>query len=591
MLPADVVQSFLESVRRSPGAVAVSCGDAHLTYQELGQRATNLAAHLQALGVGPETRVGICLERSIEWPVAILGTLLAGGAYVPMDASLPDERIAYQMADSSIAVLLSTTRTAARHVLPAQTALVLLDHPDSFRDASPVVADADAGSLAYVIYTSGTTGRPKGVAIERGSLAFSNAARLARYGTTPGTLLGVYPFSFDSSVAGLFWTLATGGHYVITASGEERDPHAMAAAMVRHAVTHLDCLPSHYATLLDFADDAALAALRVVIVGGEELTRATWALHRRRVPHVAMHNEYGPTEATVWCCAHELGRPEHFGRVPIGTPLPGVGIRVEQADGTLVAPGSAGELLVSGSGLARGYLGDAGLTAERFVLRPAVGAADPPRRYYRTGDIVRVGEDGLLEFLGRADRQVKVNGYRIELGEVEAALTALADVRQGVVAVTGADDHRRLVAYVVLAPGTMLTSTAMRRQLALHLPAHMVPSMLVVLDALPKTANGKVDYHALPDPALPQARRPAASPAERQSPRTAESALLRIWQRHLGADDVKTTDNFFDLGGTSLQAIRAAAEVRESLGQAVDPREFFYRTLAQVAETLEREPR
>lgn len=593
-LPADVVQSFLESATRWPGAPAVTCGPVTLTYARLLQRALDLSVRLRSEGISPEARVGICLDRSADWPVAILGVLLAGGAYVPIDAALPEERIAYKLRDSGITLLVSTTATAARHLLAPGTTLVDLAGvtATAVGDVTALPHEAAPGDLAYVIYTSGSTGRPKGVAIERGSLAFSTDARIRRYGSTRGVLLGVYPFSFDSSVAGLFWSLAVGGHYVISSPGDERDPHRLAALIERHRVTHLDCLPTHYATLLDYASDAALASVQLVIVGGEELTRPVWALHRRRLPHVPMHNEYGPTEATVWCCAHHLGHPEHFGRVPIGTALDGVGIRIEDPSGACVAPGTAGELLISGPGLARGYLNDAALSAERFVHRSGPDATGTVDRFYRTGDLVRAGEDGLLEFVGRLDRQVKVNGYRIELGEIETALAQLPEVRQAVAVVSGTDDHRRIIAYAVLEPGAMLTSTAMRRQLAAHLPAHMIPGMLVVLERMPATPNGKVDYAALPDPTQPSPR-PSPKPDDRAASGDgqAERMLLAIWRHHLGQSDVQPTDNFFDLGGTSLQAIRAAAEAREAFGQAVDPREFFYRTLAQVAATLEVERR
>lgn len=581
----------MASVQHHPDAPAVTCGDVTLTFANLAERASRLARRLQREGVGIESRVGLCLERTADWPVAVLGVLLAGGAYVPIDTSLPEERIATKVEDSGLTVLVATAGAMRQHMVPAGARVVLLEtvaDPAGPLDVLPGM-EAEASQLAYVIYTSGSTGRPKGVAIERGSLAFSTAARTARYGTRP-TILGVYPFSFDSSIAGLFWCLTAGGHYVITPPGAERDPARLAALIAQHRITHLDCLPSHYAALLEFAGDDALRSVRHVIVGGEELTSAVWDRHRRRLPHVPLHNEYGPTEATVWCCVHHVGHPEHFGRVPIGLPLPGVVVRLEDAHGSPVAPGQSGELLVAGPGLARGYLNDDTLTRERFVWRDGADPAASPVRFYRTGDRVRVGEHGLLEFIGRLDRQVKVNGYRIELGDVEAALTSLPAVHHGVVRVVGDADARRLVAYVVLVAGGALTSTSMRRSLALHLPAHMIPSMLVVLPQLPLTPNGKVDYAALPDPSAPTtsgATQPRGAPVVAHP---VEATLLAIWQRYLPGRDVQLDDNVFDLGGTSLHAIRAAAELQAALGRTVDPREFYYRPLSQVATSLRGAP-
>jgi amino acid adenylation domain-containing protein len=540
---------FERQAARVPGARAVLHGGSALTYRELNERANRLARHLRRLGVGPEVRVGICLERSLEMVVGILGILKAGGAYVPIDPAYPAERRALMIAELDGPTLLTLERH--REALAGERLPLLCLDADWGRVASEAAEDlgetAAPESLAYVIYTSGSTGRPKGVLVAHRNLVGSTHARVLRYGEVESFLL-LSSFAFDSSVAGIFGTLASGGTLVLPDEEAPRDVPRIAALL---------SVPSLHAALLDLAA-SAWSGLRVVIVAGEACPAALLGRHRERLPGAELWNEYGPTEGTVWSTVQRLvPGPED---VLIGRPVANVRVHLVSPRLRRVPMGVPGELLVAGAGVARGYHGRPDRTAERFLPNPWDG--EPGGRVYRTGDLVRHREDGTLDFLGRVDNQVKIRGYRIELEEVEAALARHPGLREvAVVAREEGSGDRRLVAYFTADPGAPGVGE-LRSWLRERLPEPMVPAMFVPLPDLPRTPNGKVDRKALPAPGAEQEalRGRHVPPAG-----VIEEVIAGVWSGVLGLERVGVTESFFDLGGHSLLATQMVSRLREAL--------------------------
>ena len=576
-----VHQLFEQQARRRPSATALVFGETTLTYAELDARANRLAHRLAALGVGPDTLVGIALERSIEMVVGLLGILKAGGGYVPIDPDHPPERLRYLIEDSRVALLLTQAtlheRLAALHAQPTIALDVLaLDDGPAY---APAVA-LHPENLAYVIYTSGSTGRPKGAANRHRALANRLQWMQQAYALAPeDVVLQKTPFGFDVSVWEFFWPLMQGASLVVAAPGEHRDPARLAALVEARRVTTLHFVPSMLQAFLAHAPVERCTSLARVVCSGEALAAETRDELLARLPQAALHNLYGPTEAAIdvthWAC--DAG---DRGPVPIGRPIAATVTRVLDAALRLVPAGVAGELYLGGVGLGRGYHGRPGLTAERFVADPfdADGA-----RLYRTGDLVRWNAQGQLEYLGRLDHQVKIRGQRIELGEVEAALLAQADVHEAVVVARAAlaGPGLRLVAYISPRPGREVDVAALREALAATLPDAMRPSAIVELETLPLSANGKVDRRALPEPGAAEADAVFAPPQG-----AAEEAVAAVWRGALGVARVGRHDNFFALGGDSILSLQIVARLRVE-GWVVTPRQVFecqsIATLAAVA--------
>jgi len=600
-----------EHAAATPDAAAVWFENELLTYGELERRAGALAHRLRNLGVGPDICVGICLERSLDRIVAILGVLKAGGAYVPLDPGYPTERLAFMLCDTGAPVLLTHSTLTDR--LPDHAAQIVC--MDEQTDSDAAENDASLGQttlpavaphhLAYIIYTSGSTGQPKGVAVTHGNLLHSTAARFHYYSEPVTRFLLLSSFAFDSSLVGIFWTLSSGGALVVPRPGTESDVQQLAALIAVQRVTHLLCLPSLYHLLLAYAPPDQLDTLRVAIVAGEACPPGLPARHYATAPQAALYNEYGPTEGTVWSTVYEIP-PNHDenASVPIGRPIPNVQIYVLDARRQLVPVGVAGELYIGGAGVARGYVNRPERTAERFVPNPFTGdmgadGAIHSARLYRTGDRVRYRPDGTLEFLGRVDQQVKIRGFRVELGEIEAVLTTHPALQAAVVVAYSADNGNqnnpvedgvaeRLVAYVVRRPVAEPPDAAvLRRYLNQRLPDYMIPMAFVGLDALPLTPNGKVDRQRLPAPDWAAQMPAAAHIAPRDE---LEIQLARIWESVLDVRPIGVHDNYFDLGGHSLQAVTLFQRLRETLGRDL-PLAMLLRapTIAQQADLLRRE--
>jgi amino acid adenylation domain-containing protein len=577
-LPAGacVHELFEAQAARTPDATALVYENEAVTYAELNERANRLAHHLAGLGVGPETRVGICLERGPEMIVSVLAVLKAGGAYVPLDPAYPAERLAYVLADAAAPVLVTQESLRAALLAGDGVAVVSVDR-DGARIAAESAENPERGvspdHLAYVIYTSGSTGRPKGVMVpHRGvpNLAYALARRFGIDGTS--RVLQFASLSFDAAVAEVFEALLSGAALVL-APREALLPGPGLLETLRRGRVTVATLPPPVLAVLS-PDD--LPALRTVVSAGEAVDAATvtrWSAGR------AFVNAYGPTEITV--CATSA-RCEADGRVPaIGRPLENVRAYVLDAFGQPAPIGVPGELYVGGVGVVRGYLGRAGLTAEKFVPDPFGG--ETGARLYRTGDRVRWSAGGELEFLGRVDEQVKVRGFRIEPGEIEARLAEHAGVREAVVLVReDASAEKRLVAYVV--GNATADAEALRAHLSKRLPEYMVPAAYVRLDALPLTPNGKVDRRSLP---APEGDAFAARGYEAPSNK-AEETVAAIWAELLGAEQVGRRDHFFELGGHSLLAVRVVSRVRQSLRVEAAPSDLFERpVLADFARGLE----
>ncbi|HEV7515730.1 MAG TPA: amino acid adenylation domain-containing protein, partial [Thermoanaerobaculia bacterium] len=576
---------FARQVELDPTRPAVLWEGGRMSYGDLDLRAGRLAHRLRQVGVGPERVVGVLLTRSPEAVVAILGVLKAGGAYLPLDPAYPAERLAFMVEDAGVTALVS--RREVRSALADEAVLgrvptVLLEEegewPASAAVAAPVPAGAGPEHLAYIIYTSGSTGRPKGVAVTHRNLVSSTRARFAYYPQAVEAFLLVSSLSFDSSVAGFFWSLCQGGALVPARERFQLDITLLVESIARHEISHLLCLPSLYSLLLEQPGLVASPRLRAVILAGEVCPAPLVARHFERLPGVDLYDEYGPTEATVWSSVYDCAELGSSDRVPIGRPIPGARLYALGGGGSLASIGAPAELYVGGPGVARGYVGRPEVTAERFVPDPWGEAGG---RLYRTGDRVRHRPDGTLEFLGRTDHQVKIRGHRVEPDEIAAALAAHPAVREAVVIAREVKPgDRRLVAFVV-APAGMPGSGALREFLAERLPEPMLPSAFMALERIPLTPNGKVDRRAL------AAIEPSRSATEEDyvAPATpGEQALAEIWAEVLGVERVGARDDFFRLGGDSILTIQVRALAAER-GLHFTVQEIFeLRTVRALAE-------
>jgi len=584
-------QRFEARAAERPGAPALTAGGATLTYGEVNERANRLARRLRALGVGPESRVGIALERSAGLVVAILAVLKAGGGYVPLDPSYPAERIAFVLEDAGIGVLVTAGDLLPR--LPAFAGAALcLD-----ADAEAIAAESGEnpgveiapGALAYVIYTSGSTGRPKGVQVTHASVVRLFDATDRWFGFAPDDVWTLFhSCAFDFSVWEIWGALLHGGRLVVVPFLTTRSPDEFHRLLVDEGVTMLSQTPSAFrqliqADLASAADPSALR-LRCVVFGGEALDPQAlrpW-IERRGDERPRLVNMYGITETTVHVTYRQITRADlDRAGSPIGAPIPDLSLYVLDRTLEPVPPGVPGEIFVGGAGVARGYLHRPELTAERFVRDPF--SADPAARLYRTGDLARRRADGELEYLGRADQQVKIRGFRIETGEIEAVLLAHPGVTSAaVVAREDGAGERRLVAYVAAAPdGAVPAPAELRARLAEVLPDYMVPAAFVPLDALPLTENGKLDRRALP---APEAARAAVDAEGYAAPGTAaEAALADVWAEVLGVERVGIDDNYFALGGDSMRSVRLVAAARRRGLSISIPHIYRHQTVRALA--------
>ena len=583
--PKDKCIHFLfeEQVEKTPDAIAVVFESEQLTYQQLNQRANKLAHHLQTLGVRPEVLVGICVERSIEMVVGLLGILKAGGAYVPLDPNYPQDRLSYMLEDSAFGVLV--TQSELVESIPEHNAQVVCLDTDWGVIEQNSKGNLDVGgtsdNLAYVIYTSGSTGKPKGVLVTHKNVVHSTTARLSYYNQTLRSFLLMSSVAFDSSVAGIFWSLCSGGSLIIPGQNSMLEPLSITKLIAKYQVSHLLCIPSYYTQLLQQGELQQFVTLSTAIVAGESSSKKLLELNNHLTSNTYIFNEYGPTEATVWSSVYSPQDKEIQNWLPIGRPIANTQIYILDSHLQPVPIGVPGELYIGGDGLARGYLNRPELTEEKFIPNPV---SDPQsERLYKTGDLVRYLSDGNIEFLGRIDNQMKIRGFRIELGEIEAVLNTYPQIQQAVVITTEEiPENKLLVAYVV-SEDKSLTSKQLREFLKQKLPEYMVPSTFVTLDTLPLTPNGKVDRKALPGPDGDFARE-----QEYVAPRTTiELQMTQIWSKVLNINSVGVQDNFFELGGHSLLAVRLMGEIQQQFQKNLPLATLFQNpTIEQLASFL-----
>lgn len=572
-------QLFEQQVDQTPEAIAVILGDTQLTYQDLNQRANQLAHHLQELGVGPDTLVGICVERSLEMVVGLLGILKAGGAYVPIDPEYPKARIQFMLQDTQVPVLL--TQTQLLDSLPESNAqIICLDTawPTIAQNSSKnLFTMVGAEHLAYVIFTSGSTGQPKGVMVPH--RAISNQMQWVQQTFTlepTDRFLQRTNFSFDASVWEFYAPLLAGAQLVLAQPGRLQTGDTLVKTIIAQEITHLQLVPSLLRLLLEQPDVAQCQSLKRVFCGGEALSADLPQAFFNQLD-ASLHNLYGPTEACInsthWTCqTGEIPKT-----VPIGRPIANAQTYILDANLQLVPMGTPGELHMGGAGLAKGYLNRPELTAEKFIANP-FGEG----RLYKTGDLARYQPDGTIEYLGRIDHQVKIRGYRIELGEIEAALTQQQQIKAGAVLVReDTPRNQRLVAYVV---GSEISDEALKTSLKQRLPDYMVPTVIVPLDTMPLTSNGKIDRKALPAPAVNRTECFVAPQTERQT------LIVNLFAEILSvpAEAIGIHDDFFELGGHSLLAMRLVTSLRQTFEREVPLRVLFAApTVAGVDTALE----
>ena len=584
--PQDVCvhQLFEQQVARTPDAVAVRFEDQHLTYTQLNQRANQVAHYLRDQGMKPGSFVGVCMERSLEMVISLYAILKAGAAYVPLDPEYPSQRLTYMIEDAKPPLLLTQ-----RHLIDLldqeHTQVIAVDTMWEVLakfDTENLEPLATIDDLAYMIYTSGSTGQPKGAMIPNRGIVNRLLWMQDEYHLNQAdVVLQKTPFSFDVSVWEFFWPLLTGAQLVVARPGGHRDPVYLVNVVSEYDITTMHFVPSMLELFLDYGDVSSCTSLRRIICSGEALPIE---LQKRFFERLScdLHNLYGPTEAAVdvtyWAC----DPLSQYHTVPIGRPVANTQIYILDRFMQPVPIGITGELYIGGVQVGQGYFGRPELTSEKFIHDPF--SHDPNSRLYKTGDLARYLPDGNIEYLGRLDFQVKIRGLRIELGEIEAALERHPKVIQCITVVfqdkTG---DKRLVSYVTSRDGNTLSPGDLREYLKADLPAYMLPTSIMILEAFPLTSNGKIDRRALPAPQQNQV------PARTVSvPQTSTEALLAdVWSHLLDVAEISVFDNFFDLGGHSLQAIRFVAIVEEKMRYRLDPLVVRFQTLKQLAATID----
>lgn len=579
---------FEDQAARTPDAVALVCGAEQLTYQDLNERANRLAWHLGHLGLAPGFRTGLLLDRSVDFVVAVLGTLKAGGVYVPLATEFPVSRLEYMIKDSGVAVLLTSQEPPDRLVGLVQIILNLRKEEDHVAQC-PLKHKAihqAAGDVAYVMYTSGSTGYPKGVAVPHRAVA--RLVRGQQYAdfTSKQRFLLLAPTTFDASTFELWGPLSNGATCVVSAPGP-LDFDQLEQLIRKERITCLWLTAGLFNQIIE-QRPSMLATVGHVLTGGESLS----VPHVRRcleiLPELRLTNGYGPTEGTTFSTTYTIDRESCYdnGTVPIGRPLANTRCYILSDDGQPVPVGVAGELYIGGDGLAQGYVNDAEATALKFLPDPF--SRETGARIYRTGDFARYRPDGNIEFLGRRDRQVKIRGYRIELGEIESVLAGAPDVAQAVVLLReDVPGDKRLVAYIVPQSGRTCGGVILRQYLRAKLPEYMVPATFVVLDHLPLTTNGKVDRMQLPKPGTGD--RESAHDADPPFTST-EKLLTAIWGELLGLEEVGVTADFFALGGHSLLTIKLLDRIQKECGVLLPlPTVLACPQIRSIAEAVDRQ--
>src|SRR5215212_7985764 len=580
-----IQEIFEEQVRRSPDAVALVFNDQPLTYDALNKRANQLGRHLRKQGVGPEVIVGLALDRSVEMIVGLLAILKAGGVYLPLDPSYPRERLAFMIEQTRARIIL-TQRHLVDSLPASQASVIALDVESGdlkLEDEQNPVSTSTPENLAYVIYTSGSTGKPKGVSVtHRNVVRLVKETNYARF-SSDEVFLQFAPVTFDAATFEIWGALLNGARLVVPAPGIESLAN-LGETIQRYKVTTVWLTAGLFHQMVD-SELEKLQGVRQLLAGGDVLSVPHVETAARKLAGCRVINGYGPTENTTFTCCERVTANSVGHSVPIGRPIANTEVYVLSSDMQLVPVGVAGELFIGGDGLARGYLDAADATAEKFLPNPS--ARQPGERLYRTGDQVRYRSDGSIEFLGRLDQQVKIRGYRIELGEIELALSQHPAVQDCVVTTQISKlGERRLAAFVVPAAGQSARSEELKKFLNEKLPEYMAPSFIGILEQLPLTENGKIDRDALPNIDELSSKDSVFVAPETEVERKLAAALIKV----LGLERVGVHDNFFDLGGYSLLAVKLVSEIEKELGQKIRLMTLFQTaTIAGLAGMLSKE--
>ncbi len=588
--PQDCIHQLFEAqVSQDPDAIAVVCGDQQLSYGELNTRANQLAHYLRSLGVQPEEWVGVCIERSVDMVVGVLGILKAGGAYVPLDPEYPQERLTMMMTEAQMRFLVSKQEISQTLVSSAGSLQIVCLDADwpviSQESALPLDNTTTSDSLIYAIFTSGSTGKPKGAGVFHKGFVNLVSWYIEEFQLAGNTLL-ISSLSFDLTQKNVFAPLCLGSTLYLASPGAY-DPYEIVKQVDRHQISWLNCTPTAFNLILLAAEKQGyrdLSPLRHVFLGGEPIqvpSLEPWLLSP--LCQATVVNSYGPTECTDVCTFHRLSLIGSRDRasVPIGKPIWNTQLFVLNNHRQLQPIGVAGELYIGGAGVGFGYFNSPEKTRQQFVQDPQLSAG----YLYKTGDLVRYLPDGSIEFLGRIDHQVKISGFRIELGEIESALNTHPHVQQAVVTVREDEPgQKRLVAYVVWDPGASVSSGDLRPFLQGQLPDYMVPAIVVELEAFPLTPSGKVDRRALPPPSH---ERPALSQPYVAPQTELHTQLANLWSQLLLTDPIGIKDNFFELGGSSVLSLRLVEAMQTQLGMTTTPVKVYENpTIEQLALTL-----
>jgi amino acid adenylation domain-containing protein len=583
-----VHELFEQQVARDPGAVAIICKGRQLSYRELNERANQVAHYLRKRGVGPESLVGVCLQRSLELIIGLLAVWKAGGAYIPLDPAYPQDRVSFMVANTGMKVLLTDEKCKILFPVEQDKAVCLdSDWPAIAGESTANLAPtAVPSNLAYVMYTSGSTGQPKGAMIQHSGLVNYLSWAIKAYEVEGKGSVPVHSsIAFDSTVASLYPPLLTGGQVELLPE-DVGAQNLLAALRQKKNRSKVVITPAHLELLNQQLSAEEMAGMtKVLVIAGDALNAEKLSKWRDCAPETRLFNEYGPTETTVGCCAYEVRTTDpRNGPVPIGSSITNAVLHVLDINLDPVSPGATGELYVGGAGVGRGYFNKPGLTHERFVDDPFSGASGS--RMYKTGDLVRRRPDGTLEFVGRADDQVKIRGYRIELGEIENTLAGHPGVQScSVVAREDSPGNKQLVAYLIAREAESADTEGVKTFLKQTLPDYMVPAHFVFLDSFPLTQNGKIDRKALPAPSYKN----TLIAQEFVAPRTeTEKKLAAMWIELLKVERLGIHDDWYELGGHSLLAIRAMSRIQETFGVALSMDTFFPRaTVAVLAKALE----
>ena len=565
---------------KTPNAIAVICEDKSITYQELLRRTEAIIPLIIRHSKGENKIVALATNRSLDMIVGMLAILRAGCAYLPIDSDFPTQRIDYMLEDAGVELIL-TQEVLKKNYSDFEGSVLIIDdtHPEIDAEFINNVKNNE-NDLAYVIYTSGSTGKPKGVPISHKNIMNSTAGRLSFYENNPTVFLLLSSLSFDSSKAGIFWTLCTGGTLLISAKRAEQDLEGLARTIKQYKVSHTLMLPTLYHILLDYADDDNINSLSNVIVAGETCSSFLAKKHFKVLPHTHLYNEYGPTEATVWCIAYKILPKNSETSIPIGKPVANAQVYLLDGNKSLVPYGAVGEIHIGGHGLSSGYLNRPDLVAKAYIVSPFGSTED--EKLYKTGDFGRYNQDGDIEFLGRVDDQIKIRGYRIELDEIENVILSHHQVQE-VTVLIGEDEvnikSKRLVAFV--RTSDKFDEKMMKQELRANLPDYMIPSVFITVKDFPLLPNGKIDKLALLAIERPIVRKNIEG--DDLPSNELEQNLVKIWQEVLELSFVGVNDNFFEIGGDSILSIQMLSKAREQKILLSPNQIFEYQTIRELS--------